>query len=303
MHWKSDERTLTSNENPLLRPMRDLYRAYVRLLESGKERIEFHGGTCDSVEQMERGDPYLRAATIAMQAAQIEQRHSHETLPGVTMSDSPILRTSNGNNVLKMWAEELRKATTLAYDSSDARSLNRALDTVCDRVTQVIMELDRKANEPSIAGLPHTDTCGLKYGGERCTCGLGNEAHGNETGAGNQPDPYVSGLAQAGIRAERDRRIIERHVRWHDEALRLLQQVNTGYEGEWPEIADFVRRSTARIEQSSSEKASEQQSGFVGDQYVGPPETASAFPVCVKASPQQCIRPAGHGGDCDVVAP
>lgn len=76
-----------------------------------------------------------------------------------------------------------------------------------------------------------------------------------ETGAGNQPDPYVSGLAQAGIRAERDRRIIERHVRWHDEALRLLEQVNTGYEGEWPEIADFVRRSTTRIEQSSSEKA------------------------------------------------
>lgn len=75
----TDEVILTSNENPLLKPMRDLYRAYVRLLESAKERIEFHGGTCDSVEQMERGDPYLIAANVAMQAAEIEQRHSLET--------------------------------------------------------------------------------------------------------------------------------------------------------------------------------------------------------------------------------
>lgn len=99
----------------------------------------------------------------------------------------------------------------------------------------------------------------------------GSKAHGNETRAGNQPDPYVSGLAQAGIRAERDRRIIERHVRWHDEALRLLQQVNTGYEGEWPEIADFVRRSTARIEQSSSEKAAAPQMAMLpNDHHPGP---------------------------------
>ncbi len=40
------------------------------------------------------------------------------------------------------------------------------------------------------------------------------------------------------------RRIIDRHIRWRTEALRLLTQVNTGYEGEWPEIAEFVRNST-----------------------------------------------------------
>jgi len=27
-----------------------------------------------------------------------------------------------------------------------------------------------------------------------------------------------------------------------------------------------------------------------------------AFEVCLKAAPQQCIRPGGHDGDCDVVA-
>jgi hypothetical protein len=38
---------------------------------------------------------------------------------------------------------------------------------------------------------------------------------------------------------------------------------------------------------------------------VGAPlkANASAFQVCLKAAPKQCIRPAGHDGECDVVAP
>jgi len=32
------------------------------------------------------------------------------------------------------------------------------------------------------------------------------------------------------------------------------------------------------------------------------PHAQKAFEVCLKAAPQQCIRPGGHDGDCDVVA-
>lgn len=67
---------ITSNPMVPIKALQDLYRAYVSLLESAKERIEFHGGTCDSVEQMERGDPYLIAANVAMEAARIEAKHS-----------------------------------------------------------------------------------------------------------------------------------------------------------------------------------------------------------------------------------
>jgi hypothetical protein len=42
--------------------MKDLYRAYVNLLEAGRDRIATYGGQCDSVEVMERGDPWLKKA-------------------------------------------------------------------------------------------------------------------------------------------------------------------------------------------------------------------------------------------------
>lgn len=72
-----------------------------------------------------------------------------------------------------------------------------------------------------------------------------------------QPDPYVSALAEAGIRAERDRRIIDRHVRWRERAMELLRQVERGYEGEWPELAEFIKQSDSRISPSSSEETNE----------------------------------------------
>jgi hypothetical protein len=58
----SNERTLTS--------LKKLVRGYVALMESARERIIFHGGTCDSVEQMERGDPYLAEAKAAIALAE-----------------------------------------------------------------------------------------------------------------------------------------------------------------------------------------------------------------------------------------
>ena len=39
-----------------------LYRAYVRLLESGRDRIRDLGGTCDPVDVMEANDVDLQAA-------------------------------------------------------------------------------------------------------------------------------------------------------------------------------------------------------------------------------------------------
>jgi hypothetical protein len=51
------------------------------------------------------------------------------------------------------------------------------------------------------------------------------------------------------------RRILDRHIRWRSEALRLLEQVNKGYEGEWPELAKFIEQSTTRLIPASAEKA------------------------------------------------
>lgn len=45
----------------------DLCRAYVRLMEAGRDRIIDLGGTCDTLEKMETGDPYLIAAKAALQ--------------------------------------------------------------------------------------------------------------------------------------------------------------------------------------------------------------------------------------------
>jgi hypothetical protein len=56
---------------------------------------------------------------------------------------------------------------------------------------------------------------------------------------GPEPSPDMAHLDAVQLR-----RIIDRHIRWRATALRLLEQVNTGYEGEWPEIAEFVRNST-----------------------------------------------------------
>lgn len=42
--------------------LKALYRAYVRLLESGRDRIRDLGGTCDPVDVMEANDEDLQAA-------------------------------------------------------------------------------------------------------------------------------------------------------------------------------------------------------------------------------------------------
>ncbi len=44
----------------LLDALKNLRRAYVSLLQSGRDRILDLGGTCDPVDRMERDDPALR---------------------------------------------------------------------------------------------------------------------------------------------------------------------------------------------------------------------------------------------------
>lgn len=50
----------------LEKALKDLIRAYVNLLEIGRDRITSLGGTCDTVEKMETGDPWLIAAKAAL---------------------------------------------------------------------------------------------------------------------------------------------------------------------------------------------------------------------------------------------
>ena len=58
----------TAQRDDSVKALRSLYRAYVSLLETGRELIVMRGGTCDSVDVMEKGDPALREARQAMEA-------------------------------------------------------------------------------------------------------------------------------------------------------------------------------------------------------------------------------------------
>ena len=60
----------------LREPMRNLCRAYVRLLESGRDRIVSLGGDCDLVDVMEANDTDLRAAREALDASPKGDSHA-----------------------------------------------------------------------------------------------------------------------------------------------------------------------------------------------------------------------------------
>ena len=54
----------------LLQVLKRGVRAYVNTLENGRDRIKFLGGECDSVEQMEASDPWIREAKAAIEEAE-----------------------------------------------------------------------------------------------------------------------------------------------------------------------------------------------------------------------------------------
>ncbi|EPM1620591.1 hypothetical protein L4P92_001751 [Pseudomonas aeruginosa] len=53
----------------LLNELKSLYRAYVRLLEAGHDRILSLGGDCDPVDKMESEDQNLRSAQAVIAKA------------------------------------------------------------------------------------------------------------------------------------------------------------------------------------------------------------------------------------------
>jgi hypothetical protein len=61
---------MTTQRNELLDQLKAMNRAYVNLLETGRDRILQYGGTCDSVEVMEAADPFLRESKAAITKAQ-----------------------------------------------------------------------------------------------------------------------------------------------------------------------------------------------------------------------------------------
>jgi hypothetical protein len=56
----------------LVSELKSLRRAYVNLLESGRDRILDLGGTCDPVDVMEAGNPHLSSTVKAIAAGEAE---------------------------------------------------------------------------------------------------------------------------------------------------------------------------------------------------------------------------------------
>jgi len=54
----------------LLKALKEMNRAYVNLLEAGRDRIIDFGGTCDAVDVMEANSPDLKAARDAIKKAE-----------------------------------------------------------------------------------------------------------------------------------------------------------------------------------------------------------------------------------------
>jgi hypothetical protein len=64
----SDQHTIETAD--LIAEFKGLLRAYVNLLEAGRDRVIFFGGTCDPVDVMEAADPAIASARAAIAKAE-----------------------------------------------------------------------------------------------------------------------------------------------------------------------------------------------------------------------------------------
>lgn len=64
--WQAKADALRAENARLVEVAKELRRAYVRLLEAARDRINDLGGDCDPIDVMERGDPDLRKFDTAL---------------------------------------------------------------------------------------------------------------------------------------------------------------------------------------------------------------------------------------------
>ena len=138
---------------------RDLYRAYVRLLESAHDRITFLGGSFDLVEVMERNDIDLRKAReviesctaqqpVAQEAALNELSGNSGQLPAQEAASVPVAevtRVVNGSYGNKHNVEFSRDvpAGTLLYAAPPTQQEGVASHDVMRLWTKLVGLLDR----------------------------------------------------------------------------------------------------------------------------------------------------------------
>lgn len=67
--WEANARLIAAAPD-LLSQLKRLAHAYVSLMESGRDRIIELGGSCDEVDVMEAGNPWLRDTKAAIAKAE-----------------------------------------------------------------------------------------------------------------------------------------------------------------------------------------------------------------------------------------
>lgn len=107
--------------------LKDLMRGYVNLLETGRDRILQAGGQCDTVEQMEAADPYLRAARSALQAQ--DAAPVADNLQKLADLNHELgLESVTGNPTAEHWLEKAHVAMSALRELVECKDLKDAID-------------------------------------------------------------------------------------------------------------------------------------------------------------------------------
>lgn len=85
----------------LVSELKSLRRAYVNLLEAGRDRILDLGGTCDPIDVMEARNPHLASAVKAIASGEAELKRDPVTRPDLTWRIKPKTIMLNGTELPK----------------------------------------------------------------------------------------------------------------------------------------------------------------------------------------------------------